>query len=1136
MTLTVPIYIEERPTGTEHRSGFLVRPVFHLEPSQRGTRFHRVWRQLNANLRALLRETSRQPRHDALVAWTKAPKLQATTVECRIELDSGSRLVKFFVVSYESLGRLLCCAASLPDHPWEVLPGQDPHERARLVLTRRLREWEKSRGPVDWDRVALIGKARIALMEVEFEAALEVKERSASPWAALFGSPKEWVGADELEETARPLHDLYPEELDRVTGRELEVSELVRRLAAADRRPLLLLGPRQVGKTALLHEAIWQLRARTREFPNAPRQFWWLSPQRLISGMSALGQWENRVLAILRHARDRGDVLCFDDLLGLFQAGTHAGSDLNVAQVLHPFLEKHQVRVVAEITPEGWRVLRERDRAFADLFHPLPLAEPSEPETARILIHTARQLEAEHGCELELDVLPTVRDLCLRFAHDAAFPGKAITFLRRLAVKHANRTVSRAAVLDEFHERTGVLPALLHGRASLNRAELVRDLSARVIGQEPAVTALAEVLIKLKARLNDPRRPLGSFLFLGPTGVGKTECARALAGFLFKGSDRLLRFDLNEFVEPGSASRLIGTPAHPEGLLTSAIRRQPFSVVLFDEIEKAAPEVFDVLLAVLDEGRLTDALGRTADFTNAVLVLTSNLGVREAASQLGFQAATRRDADQDADFVSAAEKFFRPEFFNRLDRVVPFRSLTSSHLVSLAHRLLDRIREREGLRRRELCLRVSSAAILRLAELGHHPQLGARALKRTVERQLAQPLAEQLAAAVPGTAVVAHGDVDQGNLCLRLQPLSFAEQTVQWPERFNAMPLQPPLSSTVKSTVEHLLPRVHSALSRMAALIQSSAPQGGFEPGTLATPERYVYCREQLALLRSLTRGVEAAWASGQRTWTARHAARPRLMKGAPSRGHGDSAAAYTRRRDAQALRVDLEEWDAESEVAKVTTVGDWLAELALLHLMTSAPAEDGPVALVLRGVGEIEYRYYKVELLALMYQRFFDQLWGANTRRLEPSEPDPARDPSGVSHLPQPVEVLFLEGPFVQPFTQAETGLLLLRNPHCDFDLVRVDERKFASVGEAQDWLDRHVPDIPGSTVETPVPLGPVLRALDVYATRARRGRSRARLGESEAVTDYRTGLTLPEPFTDTGFRSLLLSGLPLPPELDPP
>ena len=1136
MTLTVPIYIEERPPGTEHRSGFIVRPLFQLEPCQRGTRFHRVWRQLNENLRSLLRETSRQPRHDALMAWTFAPKLQSTTVECRIELDSGSHLARFFVVNYESLGRKLCCAASQPQHPWEALPGQDPHDRARLVLTRRLREWEKTQGPVDWDHVALIGKARIAFMEVEFDAALEVKERSSSPWAALFATDKEWVGADELEQTARPLHDLYPEELDRVTGREREVAELVQRLAAVDRHPLLLLGPRQVGKTALLHEAIWQLRARAPEYPTAPRQFWWLSPQRLISGMSALGQWENRVLAILRHARDRGDVLCFDDLLGLFQAGTHAGSDLNVAQVLLPFLEKHQVRVVAEITPEGWRVLRERERAFADLFQPLPLAEPSEPETLRILINTARQLEAEHGCELTLDVLPTVRDLCRRFAGDAAFPGKAITFLRRLAVKHADRPVSRGAVLDEFHERTGLLPDVLHGRASLNRAELVRELGGRVIGQEPAVTALAEVLIKLKARLNDPRRPLGSFLFLGPTGVGKTECARALADFLFKGSDRLLRFDLNEFVETGSASRLIGTPAHPEGLLTGAIRRQPFSVVLFDEIEKAAPEVFNLLLAVLDEGRLTDALGRTADFTNAVLVLTSNLGVREAASQLGFQATTRQDTDRDADFVSAAEKFFRPEFFNRLDRVVPFRPLTSRHLLLLARRLVDRMREREGLRRRELCLRVTRAALNRLAELGHHPQLGARALKRAVERQLAQPLAEQLTASAPGTPVVAHCDVDQGDLCLRLQPLSFAERNVLWPQRFGALPLQQPLTLAVKATLDQLLPRVRSAVSRMAAVIQSHAPQGGFEPGALSAPQaRYLYCREQLALCEALTRGVETAWAAGRRTSPVRHASRPRLMKGAPSRRHGDSAASYARRRDAQALRVDLAEWDAESEVATVTTVGDWLAELALLHLMTNTPVDDGPVSLVLRGVDELG-SVREVHDMARMYQSFFYQLWGVTARLLEPPKPDPEGDDHGVFRASLPVRILFLEGPFVRPFTQEETGILLLRSPPYGFNLVRVDEREFASVDEAQVWLDKHVPGIPGSTVDNPDLTSPILRAFDMFAPSSHRGRGRARFRESDAVADYRTGLTLPQPLSHQGFRSLLLSRLPLPPELDPP
>ncbi len=271
----------------------------------------------------------------------------------------------------------------------------------------------------------------------------------------------------------------------------------------------------------------------------------------------------------------------------------------------------------------------------------------------------------------------------------------------------------------------------------------MRDkLQAQVVGQTEAVEALADVVSVAKARLNDPDRPLAAFLFLGPTGVGKTECAKAIARTLFGEADRLLRFDLNEYNQPGAAARLVGTFSQPEGLLTSAIRRQPFAVVLLDEIEKADPEVFDLLLQLLGEGRLTDSLGRTADFTSALIVMTSNLGVREAEGNLGFVP----EADRSFAYTRAAERFFRPEFFNRLDRVIPFRKLVPEEMGRIARRLVAEVLSREGFAQRKCVLNVAPDALDRVVRAGYDPALGARAMKRAVERELTQPAAARLAA------------------------------------------------------------------------------------------------------------------------------------------------------------------------------------------------------------------------------------------------------------------------------------------------------------------------------------------------------------------------------------------------------
>jgi ATP-dependent Clp protease ATP-binding subunit ClpA len=772
MNIHLPIYVEQLQTR-EQQGVYVARPLFFSEPVVRGEKLERLMARLARDLAQKLGALGRAGRHEELAAYTFYPRLQQHRLDIDIALRRRTARCRFLFISFRQLGRRIVFTPSLPELWFDLKRGEALPGRATEVLTAHFRDLEREDEGEDVNPKshALSGTAYIT--SLEFTVRTPVVPPAPKQTSFLFlGDETPVSGAQELRRVGRCLDWQYPDDLDRVLLRDGEVEELTGLLQSEERRPVLLVGPRQVGKTAILHEYVWrQVSGRRSAFLDRSN-VWLLAPARLISGMSYVGQWENRLLAILKEAKRRRHILYFDDLIGLFLAGQSAVSSLSVADVLKPYLERRQVQVVGEITPDALRVLRERDRGFADLFHLLPVREPKEEEILRILIFAQRQLETQHRCRFELDVLPTVLDLQRRYARDLAFPGKAATFLRQLAVKFSGTPIFRGEALEEFRLRSGLSTTFLDRQMRLERRTIRQELAKHVIGQEAALEAAADVLSIAKARLNDPGRPLGVFLFLGPTGVGKTECAKAIAQFLFqdddaqrlleaifvpkeqrqeagpsRGTDRLLRFDLNEYNEPGAAARLVGTFHQPEGLLTSAIRRQPFAVVLFDEVEKAHPEVFDMLLQVLGEGRLTDALGRTADFSNALIVLTSNLGVRESESSFGLRSD---DASRDSGFVRAAEKFFRPEFFNRIDRIIPFHRLDREQVRSIARKLLAEIFSREGLMQRKCLLSVETPALERIVDQGYDPVLGARALKRSLERHLVQPVGTRLAALPPG--------------------------------------------------------------------------------------------------------------------------------------------------------------------------------------------------------------------------------------------------------------------------------------------------------------------------------------------------------------------------------------------------
>jgi ATP-dependent Clp protease ATP-binding subunit ClpC len=734
----------------------------------------------------------------------------------------------------------------------------------------------KTNEELQFSQLALGERAgtRFTVLELEINTAATSGVAPEKDRASLGGVGSTMDGATELGLIGRCLNQLYPEGLERALGVEPMLAVLDRALCPPNKKraapksaadsapvplnashnatPLLLVGPAGVGKTALLHEWLFRRHAGTAAASGAdldatqwaggafakasktvqtPPRVWLISPQRLISGMSYLGQWEARWLAILQHAASaqRNIILYFDDLLGLFSAGPSSASTLSAGDVLLPWLANKSVRVLAEASPEVWRVLRERQRAFSDMFrveHVLELPEATEalandvvsenypvalfakanksdylnqpsarpPSRWQVLSALARGLEQSHALTFELSAVPCALELSQRFNRERVFPGNVADTLKKLAARAVpGACITREDVIADFSRRLGLNLAFLDRERPLSYSDIVQTLRTKLAGQDAAVAAIAGAVVRAKTLMNDPKRPLAVLLLLGPTGVGKTQSAKALAALLSGASDAangavtgtsslsassispaqnpLLRFDLNEYTEPGDAARLIGTWHNPDGLLTAAIRRQPNAVVLLDEIEKATPEVFDVLLSLLDEGRLTDARGRVADFTRAFILMTSNLGAREARQRLGFTAElANREPHAGGDgtlgagspYRDAAKRFFRPEFFNRLDDVIGFQPFSRAELHGMTEQLVHSALKRSGVAARKCLISVSEAAIDFLQTLALDPALGARALKRGIERALVQPLARHLAAlggALDGASDVARGTI-----------------------------------------------------------------------------------------------------------------------------------------------------------------------------------------------------------------------------------------------------------------------------------------------------------------------------------------------------------------------------------------
>jgi len=554
-----------------------------------------------------------------------------------------------------------------------------------------------------------------------------------------------------LREIARNLsHGARDDTLDRAFGREAMVRALLEEFEHREGNAVVLVGAAGSGKTAVVHELVRRMAAK-QSAQGTRRDVWRVDGNRFIAGMMYVGQWEARARELIEELIDLGDVLYIDDLASMVYAGRTRAGDTNVARFIEPHLARGELTVIAECTPERFEKVREEEPTFASLFRVVHVEALDDRATLPVLLGVLRDLEGDTvdgspALRVSPEALETVLTLTRRFFAHEAFPGKAVRLLKAVLAgpgerRDNQRWYTRADVFATFQRQTG-LPDFILGAGSLKtRDEVVRGISAMVVGQPDAVDAVADVVVLMQHGLADPDKPMATYLFVGPTGVGKTETAKALATWLFGSPTRLVRFDMSEFGSSMAITRLVGHAGEPDGELTLALRTQPFCVVLFDEIEKAHPRVFDALLQLLGEGRLTDAAGRLADARQAVILMTSNLGVKEASQRTGF---ARDGDDARAHYTSAARKFFRPEFFNRIDRVVPFGPLSRESLRVVVEHALGQLLSRRGIVRGNVLVDVEPELLDALVEQAWDPRYGARPLRRALERELAVPLAHHL--------------------------------------------------------------------------------------------------------------------------------------------------------------------------------------------------------------------------------------------------------------------------------------------------------------------------------------------------------------------------------------------------------
>jgi ATP-dependent Clp protease ATP-binding subunit ClpC len=542
---------------------------------------------------------------------------------------------------------------------------------------------------------------------------------------------------ESLEKVATNLNRQSLPEAYLVTSYVQSVAKLLR---DAEKNSVLLTGPSGVGKTAICYELVRQRDT----FRLADVQFWETSGSKLIAGMSGFGQWQERCEQIVEELSRHKSVLLVGNLFELSEVGRGGGSRQGIASYLRSYIQRGKIQVVAECNPEQLALIEQSDPQILDCFTRLAINHPDQSRIELIL----GEVSKHHGSgkiSVDRDAISTICRLHRRYAVYSAQPQRSIVFLKNLLDSaQPDATISAETVIARFADESGLPQFMITDQQPLDLDRTRRWFGERIIQQPEPIELVTDLLAAVKAGLTPPDRPIASLMLIGPTGVGKTEMAKSLAEFMYGDATRMLRFDMSEYNHPASIQRLIGGMGYGLGILTSRVRQHPFHVVLFDEIEKADHSFFDLLLQILGEGRLTDGRGQVADFTSSIVLMTSNLGVESfRSSAFGFQSTDSTDHFRDH-FLNEVRRFVRPELFNRIDRIVPFAPLQRDAVLAIAKREIQLLKQRDGIRYRNVRLDVDSSAIEQIAKGGFDLQLGARPLKRYIDENVIAPAAHQI--------------------------------------------------------------------------------------------------------------------------------------------------------------------------------------------------------------------------------------------------------------------------------------------------------------------------------------------------------------------------------------------------------
>jgi len=603
--------------------------------------------------------------------------------------------------------------------------------------------------------------------------------------------------------------------LDPVVGREREIERVMQILSRRTKNNPILIGEPGVGKTAVVEGLAQAIVSGNVPETLRGKQLYTLDMGSLIAGSRYRGDFEERLKKVTKEIRTRGDIITFiDEIHTLVGAGAAEGA-IDAASILKPILARGELQTIGATTLDEYRKHFEKDAALVRRFQSVQVNEPSPAMAINILKGLRDRYEAHHKVSITDGAIVSAVGMSDRYVTDRYLPDKAIDLIdeagarlrlsflsappelremeekvakvksekeqaiadqdfelaaskrdeekkltaekMRMEKEFREGNVEETGIVDEgliaevLAQATGIPVFKLSEEEGAKLIFMEQELHKRVIGQEAAIAALSKTIRRQRAGLKDPKRPSGSFIFAGPTGVGKTELAKALAEFLFDDEDALISLDMSEFSEKHTVSRLFGAPpgfvGYDEGgQLTEKVRRKPFSVVLFDEIEKAHPDIFNSLLQILEEGRLTDGQGRIVDFKNTIIIMTTNLGSREISrGALGFtlEGSAENDYSQMKSRVNEElKKNFKPEFLNRVDEVIVFPQLTREELLEIVDLFIKRLQDR--LDERDLKLTLTTAAKDRLIELGYEPALGARPLRRTVQREIEDEISERI--------------------------------------------------------------------------------------------------------------------------------------------------------------------------------------------------------------------------------------------------------------------------------------------------------------------------------------------------------------------------------------------------------